>query len=59
MIRQLALLRKQINKGQYSILSMVMMSKEAIVYFYRRPTHFNKNIHCFREKDQVFILIID
>ena len=59
MIRQLALLRKRVNKGQHIILSMLMMSKEAIYVFYRRPTHFNKNIHCFREKDQVFILIID
>ena len=55
MIRQLALLRKRIThhfkhgndvEGSY-------------IFFYCRPTHFNKNIHCFREKDQVFILIID
>ena len=59
MIRQLALLRKLINKGQHSILSMVRMSNEAIVCFYLTPTDFNKNIHCFCEKDQVFILIID
>ena len=32
MIRQLALLRKRINKGQHSILSMVMMSKGAISF---------------------------
>ena len=33
MIGKLALLRKQINKGQHIIFSMVMMSKGAMYFF--------------------------